>query len=420
MGKPLIPKRVLLVIGTFLLTIVLYIDRSCISVAKEGILADLQLTDKQFGWIVSAFALGYAFFQVPAGAMADRFGPRRVLSCVVAFWATFTGLTGFCGSYLSMIVCRFLFGAGEAGAFPGIARASFSWIPMKERGLVTGINFSGSRIGGALALPLIAILISKIGWRHTFMLQASFGLCWAFFWYLWFRDDPTQHKRITSEELNYILTNRQQTKAQQKDKVTPAILLRSTNMWLTMFQYFASNITFFFCLSWAFSYIKKRYSLDFVDAAIWTGIPLLGGAVGNWIAGFMVDSIYKQGKWQLSRRLPAIIGFALAAIGVVGFIFMEDIVPAILFLTIAILGADMTLSPSWSLCVDIGKKHAGSVSGMMNMAGNIGSFVTGLAYPYLNAWTGSDSTYFYLAAVLNVLAIFAWMMIKPEKTLEEY
>jgi ACS family glucarate transporter-like MFS transporter len=291
---------------------------------------------------------------------------------------------------------------------------------MKERGLVTGINFSGSRIGGALALPLIAILISKIGWRHTFMLQASFGLCWAFFWYLWFRDDPTQHKRITSEELNYILTNRQQTKAQQKDKVTPAILLRSTNMWLTMFQYFASNITFFFCLSWAFSYIKKRYSLDFVDAAIWTGIPLLGGAVGNWIAGFMVDSIYKQGKWQLSRRLPAIIGFALAAIGVVGFIFMEDIVPAILFLTIAILGADMTLSPSWSLCVDIGKKHAGSVSGMMNMAGNIGSFVTGLAYPYLNAWTGSDSTYFYLAAVLNVLAIFAWMMIKPEKTLEEY
>jgi len=419
MKQSLIPKRYWLVFGTFLLTIILYIDRSCISVAKEGITKDLQLTDKQFGWILSAFALGYALFQVPSGAMADRFGPRRILSCVVAFWATFTGLTGMAWNFLSILVCRFLFGAGEAGAFPGIARASFSWIPMKERGIVTGINFSGSRIGAAVALPLIAMVIKTIGWRYSFMIQACIGLSWALFWFLWFRDDPTQ-KNISEEEKNYILQNRQQLKPGQKEKISTGILLKSRNMWMVMFQYFASNFTFFFCLGWAFTDIKNRFQLDAFYAGLWTGIPLLGGAAGNWIAGFMVDSIYKKGQWQLSRRLPAMIGFALAAVGVTGFLYMERIGPAIFFLTLAILGADMTLSPSWSVCVDVGKKHAGAVSGTMNMAGNIGSFITGLAYAYMKEWTGSVQSYFYVAAGLNVLAIFAWMMIKPEKTLEEY
>jgi ACS family glucarate transporter-like MFS transporter len=145
-----------------------------------------------------------------------------------------------------------------------------------------------------------------------------------------------------------------------------------------------------------------------------------GGAAGNWISGAVVDHLYKQGKWGLSRRLPAVIGFLLAAFGVMMFLRMETVLSAVLFLTLALLGADMTLSSSWSFCVDVGHKHAGTVSATMNMAGNLGSFITGLAYAYLKDWTGSVHAYFFLAAGLEVLAALAWMMMKPENALEEY
>jgi len=141
MKKHGLPVRFRLLIATFILSIVLYIDRSSISVAKDGIISDLNLTDKQFGWILSAFALGYALFQVPAGVLADRFGPRQVLSKVVVTWATFTALTGAAWNFASLVACRLLFGLGEAGAYPGMARVSYSWFPMKERGIVNGINF---------------------------------------------------------------------------------------------------------------------------------------------------------------------------------------------------------------------------------------------------------------------------------------
>jgi len=414
------PVRFRLVIATFFLSIILYIDRSSISAAKEGITRDLNLSDKQFGWILSAFALGYALFQVPAGALADRFGPRRVLSGIVVAWASFTALTGAAWNLVSLGACRFFFGLGEAGAYPGIARVSYSWIPMKERGIVNGINFSGSRLGAAVALPLITLIMRGIGWRRTFFIQATFGIMWALIWYLWFRDDPTQHRSIGPEEKSYILQFRQQRASSRDTRLSPRILLTSKNMWLAMFQYFASNFTFFFCLGWAFTDIKSRFQLEALQAGLWTAMPFLGGALGNWISGALVDRLYRIGKWRLSRRLPAIIGFLLAAFGVLMFLRMASVLPAVLFLTLAILGADMTLSPSWSFCVDVGHEHAGATSGMMNMAGNIGSFVTGLAYAYLKDWTGSVHSYFLVAVGLNVLAALAWTMMRPEKTLEEY
>ncbi|WP_221420229.1 hypothetical protein [Fulvivirga sp. M361] len=122
----------------------------------------------------------------------------------------------------------------------------------------------------------------------------------------------------------------------------------------------------------------------------------------------------------MSRSVPAMIGFSLAAIGLIGSVFMDDVTGAIIFLSIAIFGADMSLAPSWAVCVDIGKQNAGAVSGTMNMAGNIGSFLTGLAFPYLKAWSGSILPFFFVGAGLNVLAIILWKYIKANKSLEEY
>lgn len=397
----------------------LYIDRSCISVAKTDIAETLQLTDLQMGWVFSSFALGYALFQTPGGYLADKFGPRIILSSVVTFWSIFTGLTAAAWNYSSMLLVRFLFGAGEAGAFPNMARAIYSWIPMKERGRVQGINFSASRIGAALTMPAIAWLISMVGWQYCFVILALVGVVWSLFFYFFFRDEPSEHSLISETELQYILDNRQQ-QSTTSETLSLGALTSSINMWLAMAQYFCSNFTFFFCLTWLFPYLKTKYNLDAVDAGFYASAPLLAGALGNWTSGWMVDAIYKRGHWALSRRVPAIIGFLLAAIGLAISVYMDSALYSVIFLSIAIFGADMTLSPSWSLCIDIGRKHAGTVSGTMNMAGNIGSFLTALAFPYLQDWTASATPFFFVGAGLNLLAILLWLAVKPDRPLEEY
>jgi ACS family glucarate transporter-like MFS transporter len=399
------------------------VDRICISTAKDDITANLNLTDKQFGWILGAFSLGYALFQVPTGWLADKFGPRKLLSGVIVLWSIFTGLTGSAYGYLSMLIYRFLFGAGEAGAFPAIARGVYTWIPMKERGIVNGINFSGSRIGGAAALAFMPWMLDSLGWRNSFHFLAMVGFVFALFFYLWFRDTPEEKKSISKQELDYILETRQKRDAKGKvSSLSGGVIFGSKNVWMTMVQYFASNFTFYFCLSWAYPYLKSK----FVDLEPWqvgllAAIPFVGGAIGNWFGGGLLDRIYKKGEWKRSRQVPAIIGFLLATVGISIFVFIQNPYLAIIPLTIAVFGADMTLSPSWSFCIDIGREHAGVVSGTMNMAGNVGGFLTMLAFPYMTAWAGGRAEpYFILAAVLNIIAVFMWMKMNPsEKLLDD-
>lgn len=402
--------------GMFLLALLLYIDRVCISVAKDPIAGDLNLSDKAMGWILSSFALGYALMQVPSGMMADRHGPRKVLTAIVAFWSGLTALTGAAWNFLSLLTVRFLFGAGEAGAFPGMSRAIFSWFPLKERGIITGINFSGSRLGAAFALPLVAYMITDFGWRNAFFILGGVGVVWAITWWMLFRDTPEEHPMLDEKEKDYILETRQQV-SETSEKLGIKDLLKSKNMWSTIGQYFCSNFTFFFALTWLFPYLKNKYQLETMEASWYAVAPFIAGAFGNWVAGGMVDSIFKKGNWNRSRNLPAIIGFALAAFGLIGSLYMDSPIGAIIFLSIAIFGADMTLPPSWALCVDIGKKNSGAVSGTMNMAGNIGSFLTALAFPYLTDWTGSVDYFFYVAAGLNVIAIFLWWRVKADRGL---
>ncbi|UZR97007.1 MFS transporter [Chondrinema litorale] len=431
--QPAIPLRFLLVLSTFLLALLLYIDRICISVAKGPIASELALSEQQMGWIFSAFALGYALFQVPSGIFADKFGPRKVLTCIVAIWSTFTALTGMAFNYISLITVRLLFGAGEAGAFPSMARVTYNWIPLKERGLITGINFSGSRLGAAFALPAVALMINSLGWRNSFLLLGSIGIVWAFIWWFGFRDQPEEHPFINIVEQNFILSNRQvsdqldsnhtivtNSDQQSKTGLTASQVLSSKNMWLLMGQYFSSNFTFFFSLTWLFPHIKEQYNLEAVEAGFYASAPLVFGAIGNWFSGWWIDHIYQKGKWIKSRRLPAITGFILAAIGLIGSVYMSTPLGAVIFLSIAIFGADMTLSPSWSACVDIGKSNSGTVSGTMNMAGNVGAFITSLSFPYLHSLTGSVEPFFFISAALNIVAVIFWLGTKTDQPIIKY
>ncbi len=417
----MLPRRSLVVLSTFLLSVLLYVDRACISTAKEPIVHDLQLTDKQWGWVMAAFAFGYALLQAPSGAWADRTGARRVLTTVVALWSLFTGLTAVAWNYTSLLIIRFLFGAGEAGAFPGMARVVYSWIPVQERGLVKGINFSGSRLGAAATMPLLPIMIEKLGWHLSFVVLMVIGFGWAAFWWLWFRDEPAETKNISPAELAHIQQNRQQQSSANQAASRPlsvGTLLGSGNLWLIMGQYFASNFTFFFSLTWLFPYIKKTYALGSVTTGFYVMGPLIAGAIGNIFSGWLVDRLHAANLGILSRRIPAIIGFALAATGLIMSVGQATVDGAIIWLSLAVFGADMTLSPSWSLCIDIGGKNAGAVSGTMNMAGNLGSALVGLAFPYRVAAYGSER-FFYVAAALNVLGIFLWLLARNDRKIEE-
>ncbi len=394
-------KRYLVVFILFVLSLITYIDRVAISSAKDPIAQELALSDEAMGAVFSAFALGYALAQIPAGWFADRFGPRLALAVAVSAWSIFTALTGAARSLSFLLGVRFLFGATEAAAFPGSARAFYNWLPVRERGRANGIIFSGSRLGAAMAFPLLAWLLSLASWRLAFGILGCIGVAWVLVWLAWFRDhppEPPEDAQAAAQAASAALNFGQ--------------ILRSGGMMLAMGQYFASNFTFFICLSWMHPYLMEHYQLSQGEAAGYSMVPLLAGATAQWTAGFLVDRLYRSSHRPWSRRLPAMAGFVLAAVGVFGVTLVESPAAAVACFTLATFGADVTISPSWAYCMDIGGKNSGAVSGSMNMVGNLGSFVSANAFPYLYGLTGSANTYFRTAALLNVVSILCWFWMR--------
>jgi ACS family glucarate transporter-like MFS transporter len=386
------------VAGLFVLSLITYIDRAAISSAKEAVGRDLGLDDQRIGAVFSAFALGYALAQVPSGWFADRFGPRLALTSVVVLWSLLTALTGWVGTLGPLLIVRFLFGAAEAGAFPGSARAFYNWLPAGERGRANGVIFAGSRLGAAGAFPVMAWLLSQWDWRTAFYLLAIPGLLWGAIWYALFRDEPAI--------------------APQRDEDRDAgavgfgAVFRSRRMLLGMFQYFVVNFTTFLCLSWMLPYLKQRYSLSSADAAFYAMIPLLVGATAQWFTGFMVDRLYRSERRSWSRRLPAILGFLVSAAGVASLPLATDVGTATACFTIAAFGAEMVITPSWAFCMDIGGRKSGAVSGSMNMFGNLGSFVSANLFPYLQGLTGDASAYFFTVMTLNLVSAGCWVAMR--------
>ena len=417
------PIRYLLILGAFLISMLMWIDRACISAAEDNIAQDLNLTPTQMGWVMGAFSLGYALFQVPGGKLADRFGPRAVMSCVCLAWSVFTGLTGVVRQVALLVGVRFLFGVGEAGGYPTISRAIYSWLPIGERGITNSLIFSGGRLGAAVAMPGVVWLIAATGgWQQAFYWLAGTGLVFALFWYLLFRNMPEEHFAVGEEEVKFIKTHRAPDAAlsMEDDKTGVASLhqiLSAPTMWMLMVQYVAHNFTFFFVASWFFKYMKTTFDLTPSQTGWYAMMPLLCGVLGNWLAGAMVDVLYRKGHWNLSRRLPAVIGFVLAAAGMALCINMDTPQTAVMAMCVAIFGSDMVLSPSWTTCLDVGGRNAGTVSGAMNMVGNLGAFCTAISFPVLHEAAGSHEPFFYLAAGLNIVAIFLWLMIRPDRPL---
>lgn len=417
-------QRFVLIAILFFHSVNTYMDRACIASAVDYIKKDLSISGELMGLVLGIFAVGYALFQVPSGWIADRFGARKALALVVSVWSMFTALTGAARNAAQMLILRFLFGMGEAGAFPGATQAFYRWLPVKERGLAHGINFSGSRLGAAFSLFLMPWLISVIGWRWTFAANGMVGIVWATVWLIWFRDNPKDNKKINKAELDYIEQGRV-TDFTATVTASFAQIFTSLNMSLAMLQYFASNVTFFISLTWLPSYIKNQWPDD-PNAIYYSAVPLIFAAFANWIAGSMVTGLFNKGYHVGSRRATAIVGFSLGVIGLIlatqsknlDFLTTDkaQLYWFVFCFGLATFGVDMTLSPSWAFCNDIGGSNSGAVSGSMNMVGNIGAALSAIVFPLLlNAETGSANAFFTLAAGLNCVAIASWCFMNPNR-----
>lgn len=397
-------------------------DRICISAASDLIKDDLDISNQMMGYIFGVFALGYAFFQIPAGWLADRYGPKKALSGVVMAWSTFTVLTGSAWNAVSMLVVRFFFGIGEAGAFPGATKAMYNWIPAKERGIANGIFHSGARVGAAVSLFLLPFLIRIVGWRITFLITGLLGLVWVAVWMWWYRDNPAQNKKISKTELDYIEKGINDGNP-LTGKLSLGQILTSSNMLMVMFQYVASNITFFISFTWLLPYLVSQWGKG---AEIYAPIPLLFGMLAQWFSGWLGTVIYSTGRHVLSRKIPAIAGFSISVLGLILITLLPgtSALAFTLLFSVAVFGVEMTISPSWSLCMDLGGENSGIVSATMNMLGNIGSAISAIIFPFFIAsvsipffaeTTGTANSFFVFAALMNLLAIAAWISIRPDK-----
>lgn len=370
-------QRYLLVLLLFLHTVNTYLDRVCISAAKGPMQGDIEgLTDQMMGYVFGIFAIGYALFQVPAGWFSDRVGPRRALTIVVIVWSVFTALTG----------------------------AVFT----------------------AISLVLMPAVIDWIGWRMTFVANGAVGLIWGAVWWFWYRDSPEEHGATNKAEVDLISRG---IRAQEDThrSIPYAQIVTSSNVLLAMFQYASSNMTFFISITWLRPYIEQRWGSA---AANLSAVPLLVGAVSLWVSGSLVTYLHHRGMPVLSRRIPAMVGYAIGATGLLlctQTSQAETVWPLIICFSIALFGVEMTLSPSWSFCMDIGGDRSGAVSGAMNMVGNLGAAVSAMVFPYFVAHvtlpffaveTGTANSFFVFAAVMNILAIVAWCFMNPQRVLQ--
>jgi ACS family glucarate transporter-like MFS transporter len=352
---------------------------------------------------------------VPCGLLADRWGPRKSLALSVFFWSLFTLCTGLASGIAALLSIRFLFGLAEAGVYPQATRALHNWTLPRERGLALGLLNMGSRLGAAFGLAVTPLCVEWLGWRESFVLLGIFGAIWAAIWFWWFRDRP--EIKLNKHKSEAFPTGDEKIGEAVSHKVPWRAFLSSRNFYLIIYQYFASQFTFFICLSWLLPFLRTRYAITTSEAGVYSSIPLYCGALAMWGGGAAIDRIYKAGHWKLSRALPAMLGLGLAAATLLPAPFMRSPVGFIACFTLTTIGVDLTVSSSWTVCCDVGGKYSGTLSAAMNTMGAIGSFASSLLFPHLIGWTGNIKVYFYVAALLNIVALGCWKYIEPAKSL---
>jgi MFS family permease len=375
------------------------------------------------GWVFTAFTFAYAVFEIPAGWLGDRFGPRKVLTRIVLWWSLFTALTGQTGGLASLLTVRFLFGAGEAGCFPNTAKAYSIWLPPEERNRAQSFLWICARWAGAFTPFLVyqVLELPFMTWRRMFMAFGGLGILWAGVFYFWFRDHPREHPRVNEAEGKLLEVNARH--SERHGDVPWRRFLAAPTTWLLWVQYFCFSWTWYFYISWLPKFLDDRFpgQMSPVMRSLMTGLPLFMGGLGSFTCGFVARRATQHfGGVSRARKILAGGGFILAAGTLLLTLPLTQMAPVLVLLGISCFLADFVIPVSWAACIDVGGKLSGTYSGCMNMMGNLGGAAATAVIGHLLVATQRDwNLIFCISAAVFVLGAVCWKFIDPVTPMDD-
>lgn len=397
------------------LALISYTDRVVIAQAATNIQAELSLSRVQMGWVFFVFSWAYTAFEIPGGWMGDRWGARIVLLRVVTLWSFFTAATGWVWNYASLLACRFLFGVGEAGCFPNLSKMIRAWLPPRERLRAQGLLWSAARWGGAVTPFLVALMLRHVSWRRAFEAFGLLGIAWGVLFYRWFRDRPRDHPAVNAAELALIPDS----PLPSHHAETPwRAIFANRSVLLLLLQYFLLSYGWWFYIQWLPTYLKEARGFSLPGnqllGAMLAGLPLFLGGVGCWLSGVVEPRLAARFGAARARRGMGVWCLGATGLLVLLSIQLRDPVLAMLAMGFAGFANDLTVPVSWGVCMDVGGRHTGTVSGGMNMMGAGGGAVAGPMVAYLLRLSGDDwNVPLYVAAAAYFGAMACWFGIDP-------
>ena len=398
------------------LAAVTYLDRVCISTLAPYIMRDLRLDRLQMSYVFSAFTLAYALFEIPTAWWGEKIGTRKVLARIVAWWSAFTVATAAAAGFWTLAIIRFLFGAGEAGAWPNVAKTFSNWIPAAERGRVQGIFFMGAHLSGGLTPMLVAALLPLLGWRRVFVAFGMLGFVWVAAWLHWFRDRPSEHMRVSPAELRLIDAGRP---AQLPDshRALWKSMATNRNVLALCASYFANGYGFYFLITWLPAYLEQTRGFSKAGLSLFAGLPLLLSVFGDLFGGITTDRLAKRFGLRVGRAGVGTAAYLIAAAAVLGAAWSAHAVLAAILIAVAAAASMFTLAASWATAIEVGGPHSGVVSAAMNTSGQVAGVLSPIVLAYLVEWFQDWRLPLVVMSCLYFQAAAAWTVIDPNKPL---
>ncbi|MCW3106572.1 MAG: transporter [Segetibacter sp.] len=412
---PKLPYRYRVLALLCSLTTLTYLDRICISIVGVRIKTEFALTNTQFGWVLASFSLAYALFEIPSGVLGDRIGPKALFIRIVLLWSLFTALTGLATGLVSLMIIRFLFGVGESGTYPNCMIVISRWFPVQEIGRSLTWVGIGSQIGSAIA-PLIIIPIAvSYGWRASFYVNAAIGVIWVLICYVWFRNFPSQMKKITPQEVQYIESNRRFSSSHHH--IPWKVILKNRNLWTLMLMYFCCQWANYFFVAWMPVYLVegRHFSENAMKEIVFTLFVV--GIIGFLIGGFVGDLLVKRKGLRFGRRFVGMFGLGTCGL----LIFLAAILPQNNFVAFCLIAGNGFFSfgvmVSYAVCTDIGRNNAGTVTGAMNFFGQMGAFFLAIIFGKMVDVTHNFNYPLFVVAFVMLTGCLLWLGIDPLKQL---
>jgi MFS transporter, ACS family, glucarate transporter len=427
------------------MTFILYLDRSCINQAAPIIKTELGISEGQKGIIFGAFTLAYAVFEIPAGRWGDRYGSRRILTRIVLWWSFFTALTGAAWGFGSLIVIRFLFGAGEAGALPNSARVLRAWFPDSSRGRAQGIVTTAMLLGGAASYTSSQWLIDWVGWRWSFAIFALLGVVWAVAFYVWFRDDPAEHAETNEAECRLIKAGQMRHRSVAASEETPAAgpadsdghahgpipwdrVAGCANIWFLSAIMMTMSAMSELLNSWYPTYLQQARGASQDQSGYLTSLVLFPGAIAAFFGGLLTDwLVQKTGNRRWGRTAQAVVGAGLSAFGILASVWSDSTIVASAFIALVAFGVQLQLPSWWACATQVSGRHLGALFGLMNMMGGAGRMLSQPFVGFFADWrkslgyTGRAQwdPCLYVYVVIALLGMILWALTNPEKTVDD-